>query len=41
MEEIDLAGEDLPNILKARNEARAGVGMTPDELRVYLDADDE
>ena len=29
LEEIDLAGDDLPDILKARDEARAGVGMTP------------
>ena len=41
LEEIDLAGEDLPHVLKARKELRAGVGMTPDELRAYLDAGDE
>jgi hypothetical protein len=41
LEEIDLAGDDLPNILKARDEAQAGIGMTPDELRAYLDADDD
>ncbi len=37
LEEIDLSGDELPDILKAREEARAGVGMTPDELRAYLD----
>jgi hypothetical protein len=41
LEEIDLAGDDLPNILKARDEAQAGIGMTPDELHAYLDADDD
>lgn len=40
MEEIELAGDDLPDILKARDEAQAGVGMNPDELRAYLDTDD-
>jgi hypothetical protein len=40
LEEIDLAGDDLPDILKARDEAQAGIGMPPDELRTYLDADD-
>jgi hypothetical protein len=39
LEEIDLAGDELPDILKAREEAQAGVGMTPDELRAYLDDD--
>ena len=41
LEEITLAGDDLPAILQARDEARAGVGMTPDELRTYLESDDE
>lgn len=36
LEEIDLAGEELPEILQAREEAQAGIGMTPDELRAYL-----
>ena len=40
VEEIYLAGDDLPEILRARDEARAGVGMTPDELRAYLEVDD-
>ena len=40
LEEIDLAGNDLPDILEARNEARAGVGLTPEELQTYLDTDD-
>lgn len=31
LEEIDLAGDDMPSILRARREAQAGVGMTPDE----------
>jgi len=37
LEEIELAGDDLPDILQAREEARAGIGMTPDELRAYLE----
>lgn len=41
LEEIELAGDDLPDILEAREEARSGVGMRPDELRVYLDAQDD
>ena len=40
LEEIELAGDDLPDILKARNEAMAGVGLTPAELQAYLDTDD-
>jgi hypothetical protein len=40
LEEMDLAGDDLPNILRAREEVRAGSGMTPDELRAYLEGDD-
>jgi hypothetical protein len=39
LEEIELAGGDLPEILKAREEARSGEGMTPDELHAYLDDD--
>ena len=41
LEEIDLAGDDLPDILRAREEMRAGIQMTPDELRAYLESDDE
>jgi hypothetical protein len=33
LDEIDLAGDELPEILRAREEVRSGVGMTPDELR--------
>ena len=40
LEEIALAGDDLPDILKARDEAQAGLGMNPDELQAYLDTDD-
>jgi hypothetical protein len=36
LEEVDLAGADLPNVLKAREETRVGIGMTPDELYVYV-----
>ncbi len=32
LEEIELAGDDLPDILQAREEVRSGIGMTPDEL---------
>jgi len=39
LEEIDLAGDDLSEILQARKEARAGIGMTPGELRAYLNDD--
>ena len=39
LEEIELAGDDLPNILEARKEAQAGVGLTPDELQAYLRSD--
>ena len=35
LEEVDLAGADLPNILKAREEARVGIGMTPEEPHEY------
>ena len=41
LEELDLAGGDLPDILRAREEVRAGIGMTPDQLRAYLEGDDE
>lgn len=41
LEEIELAGDDLSNILQARKEARAGVGMTPEELHTYLESGDE
>lgn len=40
LEEIELAGDHLPDILKARDEAQAGIGMNPDELQAYLDTDD-
>jgi hypothetical protein len=40
LEEIELAGDDLTDILKARDEVQAGVGMNLDELRAYLDNDD-
>lgn len=39
LEEIALAGDDLPAILRAREEARAGGGMTPDELHACLDGE--
>ena len=41
LDEIELAGDDLPDILQAREEARSGVGMTPDELHAFLDGDDD
>jgi hypothetical protein len=41
LEEIELAGDDLPDILKAREEAQAGIGMNPDELQAYLDTGDK
>ncbi len=40
LEEIELAGDDLPDILQAQEEVRSGIGMTPDELHTYLDGDD-
>jgi hypothetical protein len=40
LEEIADAGEDVSDIQKARVEARTGLGLTPDELRAYLNADD-
>jgi len=36
LEEVNLAGADLPNILKAREETRVGIGMTPEELYAYV-----
>jgi hypothetical protein len=41
LDEIDLAGDDLPEILRAREEVRSGIGMTPDELRAYLEDKDD
>lgn len=41
LEEIADAGDDISEIQMARNEARAGIGLTPDELQAYLDADDQ
>ncbi len=40
LEEIRLAGDDLPNIQRARQEVESGLGMTPDELRIYLESDE-
>jgi hypothetical protein len=40
LEEIELAGDELPDIVRAREEVQAGVGMTPAELRASLDSDD-
>jgi hypothetical protein len=40
LEELSLAGEELAEILEAREQIQAGEGMTPDELRAYLDADE-
>ena len=39
LEEIILAGDELPDILRAREEARAGIGMAPAELHAYLEDD--
>ena len=39
LEEIELAGDDLREVLRARKEAQAGVGMTLDELHAYLTSD--
>jgi hypothetical protein len=41
LDEIDLAGDDLPEILRAREEVRSGIGMTPEELRAYLEDEDD
>jgi hypothetical protein len=40
LEELELSGDDLPNILQAREETRKGIGMTPKELHAYLENDD-
>jgi hypothetical protein len=40
LEEIELAGDELPDIVRAREEVQAGVGMTPAELRASLGSDD-
>jgi hypothetical protein len=39
LEEIELAGDELPDIVRAREEAQTGVGMTPAELGAFLDSD--
>ncbi len=39
LEEIELAGDDLSEVLRARKEAQAGVGMTLDELHAHLTSD--
>jgi non-ribosomal peptide synthetase component F len=36
LEEIDLAGDELADILQARQEPQAGVGMRPNEPHAYL-----
>lgn len=36
LEEIELAGDEISDILSARQEAQSGIGMTPDQLRAYL-----
>lgn len=41
LEEVELAGDELPNILQARKEAQAGVGMSPEELHAYLESSSE
>ena len=40
LEEIAAAGDVLPDIVTAREEAKTGVGMTFGELRAYLDSDE-
>lgn len=40
LEEIELASDELPDIVRARKEVQAGVGMTPAELRASLDSND-
>jgi len=37
LDEIELAGDDLPDVLRAREEVLSGIGMTPDELHAYLE----
>jgi hypothetical protein len=39
LEEIESAGDDLADVVRAREEARSGVGMTPEELRAHLGSD--
>lgn len=41
LEEIALAGDDLPDITRAREEAKTGVGMAPAELQAYLDSGEQ
>ena len=41
LEEIDLAGDEMSDIMQAREEALAGVGITPEELHTYLASDDD
>ena len=41
LDEIALAGDDVPDILRAREEVLSGIGMTPDELHAYLENDDD
>ena len=36
LEEIEVAGDEMSDILQARQEAQHGIGMTPDQLRAYL-----
>ena len=40
LDETELAGDDLPDILQAREEVLGGIGMTPDELHAYLEDED-
>jgi hypothetical protein len=35
LEEIEAAGDDLPDVLKAREEARAGVDVEARKITVY------
>ena len=37
LDDIELAGDDLPDVLRAREEVLSGIGMTPDELHAYLE----
>jgi len=39
LEEVELAGDDLSEVLQARKEVQTGIGMTTDELRIYLTSD--
>ena len=36
LEEIEQAGDELDDILRAREEAKSGIGMTPSQLRTFL-----